>query len=102
MKHAAAGTLATIEPLLAAIRTLPGLIERRPGIFYLKSRAYLHFHEDPAGIFADARLSEDFERFAVNTPREQAAFFELLAVNRGVPVRDRARRGVTLGALDAS
>ena len=35
--------------------SLDGLTERTPGTFYRRSRAFLHFHADPAGIFADVR-----------------------------------------------
>jgi len=83
MKHAGSATLDSLRELLAGLRALPGLIEKKPGIFYVKSRAYLHFHEDPAGVFADARLSGDeFERFPVNTKREQESLLKSVAKNR--------------------
>lgn len=74
MKHATATTLAALEPLLAELRTLPGLVERKHGTFYRRSRAFLHFHEDPAGLFADARLDGSaFARLPVNTAAERRA-----------------------------
>lgn len=83
MKHAGPATLVTLESLLERIRVLPGLVEKKPGIFYLKSKAYLHFHEDPAGTFADVRLAgDDFERFAVNTSQEQDALLEHIQLAR--------------------
>jgi hypothetical protein len=83
MKHAGPATLMTLETLLERLRLLSGLAEKKPGIFYLKSKAYLHFHEGPAGIFADVRLAgDDFERFAVNTCQEQAALLERLQLPR--------------------
>jgi len=51
----------------------PALVEKRPGIFYVSGKAFLHFHEDPAGLFADLRLGGDWQRFPVNSPEEQAA-----------------------------
>jgi hypothetical protein len=51
---------------------------RSPGSFYLRSRAVLHFHEDPAGLFADVRTGADWERFPVNTRREQNVLRRLL------------------------
>ncbi len=78
MKHAGPNTLRDLEPILTSIRLLPGLTERKPGIFYIKSKAFLHFHEDSAGVFADVKLSEEFKRFPVNTRSEQAAFVKLL------------------------
>ena len=77
MKHAQAAALALLEPLLQQLRALPGLIERTPGSFYFKGKAYLHFHEDPAGQFADAKLAhQGFERRKVGTRAEQAALLE--------------------------
>ena len=72
MKHAGPTTLARIAPLLDALRARPVLRERRPGSFELKSRAFLHFHDDPAGIFADVRLADEFVRLEVTTPSQQA------------------------------
>lgn len=83
MKHAGSATLSSLEALLAKLRVLPGLVEKRPGIFYVKSKAYLHFHEDPAGVFADAKLGgDDFERFPVNTKQEQESLLKSVAKHR--------------------
>jgi hypothetical protein len=67
MKHATSAALDQLEPLLAALRATPGLTERSRGVFYRKARAFLHFHEDPKGLFADIRDAEgrDFERIDV-------------------------------------
>lgn len=67
MKHATPATLDALEPLLADLRTLPGLIERSRGVFYRHGRAFLHFHEDPKGLFGDVRAAAgaDFERIDV-------------------------------------
>ena len=69
MKHATPATLDSIEPLLAGIRKAGALRERRRGIFYLKSIAYLHFHEDPAGLFADVKLGGAWKRLNVSSAR---------------------------------
>lgn len=72
MKHAGPAALDALEPLLARVRALPGLKEKTRGAFYLKSRAFLHFHEDSAGLFADVRLTgDDFTRLRVSEPAEQ-------------------------------
>jgi hypothetical protein len=75
MKHAGAPALDELEGLLVRLRALPGLVERSRGIFYRKSRAFLHFHEDPAGLFADVRNADgiDFERIDVSGPSGQDA-----------------------------
>ena len=78
MKHATAPALDRLEPLLASLRELPGLKEKSRGVFYRKSSAYLHFHEDAAGLFADIRRAEgDFERHRVETEDERAAFIRI-------------------------
>lgn len=75
MKHAGAAALDQLEPLLAAIRLLPGLAEKGRGVFYRRGRAFLHFHEDAAGLFADVRLTgAEFDRFRVETEDERSAF----------------------------
>ena len=70
MKHAGPGALTALSDLLASLRTRTALVERRPGIFYVRGKAFLHFHEDPAGLFADLRLGGDWQRFPVNSPDE--------------------------------
>ena len=75
MKHAGPLALDRLEPLLARLRGFDALKERSRGVFYLRSRAFLHFHEDPAGLFADIRAadSRDFERVKVDDPAGEAA-----------------------------
>ena len=79
MKHATAPTLDILEPLLAWIRGLEGLKEPTRGAFYGKGRAFLHFHEDPKGLFADVRDADgrDLERIDVTG---EAGRVQLLAV----------------------
>ena len=80
MKHAGAAALDQLEPLLALIRTLPGLKEKGRGVFYRGGKAFLHFHEDPAGLFADVRLAgSEFDRFRVETVEERDRFLASLS-----------------------
>lgn len=67
MKHAGKTALDQLEALLDALRALPGLQERTHGVFYRKSKAFLHFHEDREGLFADLREAAgvDFTRIDV-------------------------------------
>jgi hypothetical protein len=78
MKHARADALDMIEPLLAEIRTVPGLVEKTRGVFYRKSQAFLHFHEDPSGLHADVRTGDEFERFRAETVSEREALLTLI------------------------
>jgi hypothetical protein len=92
VKHASAQALHQLAPLIERLRALPGLVERTPGSFYRRSSAFLHFHEDPSGLFADAKLDlKVFQRLRVNTRAEQAALLKAvaLALAGGRP-RDRA------------
>jgi len=71
MRHAKDEHLDRLEPLLEELRALEGLKEKSRGVFYRKSKAFLHFHDDPTGLYADARLDTDFERFRVSTQAER-------------------------------
>jgi hypothetical protein len=73
MKHAGKDALDAIEDLLVSLRSRSALRERKRGIFYLKSRSFLHFHEDPAGIFADVSHAGDMVRLRVQTQGERKA-----------------------------
>jgi hypothetical protein len=82
MKHAGAETLQQLSDLLDQIRQRQGLKEKKLGIFYRKSKSFLHFHEDPAGIFADISSGTDFHRYPVNSTKEQGAL--LAAIDRSL------------------
>lgn len=74
MRHAGEAALDTIENLLSAIRRNESLTERKRGAFYKKSSGFLHFHEDPAGMFADLKVDGEWVRFRVTTQIEQKQF----------------------------
>ena len=74
MRHARDADLDRLEDLLAQIRTLPDLKEKKRGVFYRKSRGFLHFHEDPKGMFAD--LSDPDERIDVTEAAGQARLMQ--------------------------
>jgi hypothetical protein len=78
VKHAGAGALAALSDLLETLRTRAVLVEKRPGIFYLKGKAFLHFHEDRAGLFADLRQGGDWQRLPVNSSDERAEVLALV------------------------
>ena len=81
MRHARDQDMDRLEDQLAQLRTLPGLVEKKRGIFYRKSRAFLHFHEDPKGLFADigGPPNGEFERIDVTEPAGRA---QLMAAAR--------------------
>ena len=71
MRHAGSQALDELEPLLERLRAVPGLVEKRRGVFYVRSKAFLHFHEDPSGLHADVRLGSEFSRVRVETAEER-------------------------------
>ena len=60
--------------MLAELRTLPQLRERKRGYFSRGSHAFLHFHEDAGDMYVDVKLTKEFERMKVTSRREQADF----------------------------
>lgn len=82
VKHAGAPALHSLSDLLAQIRLKQGIKEKKLGIFYRKAKSFLHFHEDPAGLFADLRAGADFDRYPVNTKKEWGAL--LAAIDRAL------------------
>ena len=92
MKHAGAAALDRLSPLVQGIRDIGALRERSRGVFYLRSRAFLHFHEDPAGLFADLRTANgDFERFQVDADASARSVVDL--------VKRRVAELTTIGGL---
>jgi hypothetical protein len=82
MKHATSAALAELSGLLDQIRIRDGLKEKKLGTFYRKSKSFLHFHEDPAGLFADLSVGADFDRYPVNSRQEWSVL--LAAIDRAV------------------
>lgn len=89
MKHADSTTLAQLAPLLDQVgRRVPPLNEKGTGRFYLKSVAFLHFHHDPSGLFADLKADGHWQRFAVNSEADYVIL--LNALDQQLPPQDRA------------
>ncbi|MBI4057095.1 MAG: hypothetical protein HY399_06055 [Elusimicrobia bacterium] len=78
MKHASPKTLKQLQPLLKRIRAFSELKERKKGVFYFKSKAFLHFHEDPAGIFGDIHAGAAWKRFEINSAARRVFFWKKL------------------------
>lgn len=79
MKHAGETALDNLETLLNRLREIDALNEKKRGIFYRKSKAFIHFHEDPAGLFADVRLGGSWQRLPVNTAAEKRHLLALVS-----------------------
>ena len=76
MKHATAETIARIEPLLKRLRNIDALKERKPGIYYFKSSAFLHFHEEGDQVFKFE--PPDFKRLPATTRDQQYELIKLI------------------------
>jgi hypothetical protein len=93
VRRARAQALDELEPFLERLRAVPGLVEKARGVFYVRSKAFLHFHEDPSGLHADVRLGTDFSRFRVETEEERDELLTRLQEVRGAGTSMSARRG---------
>ena len=79
MKHAGPETLDTLADFLEQIRRHAGLREPKRGSFYHKASGFLHFHEDPDGLFADLKIDGEYQRFPINTAAERRALLRQVA-----------------------
>lgn len=96
MKHASPSALHQLGALLDQLRAVGGLREPKTGTFYRGSSAFLHFHEDPAGLFADAKLNgREFTRFSLSRPIDQANL--LKAVKTALDKTAKPTRGESEG-----
>ena len=84
MRHATPATLDRLEPLLVQIRKVSGLRERKRGAFHRGGAGWLHFHEDPAGLFSDLKLDGEFARFPVDSAAQRKRLLKKLRASLGV------------------
>jgi hypothetical protein len=97
MSRAGPPALARLAWLLGELRRYSVLRERKPGVFDLKSRHFLHFHDTPEGLFADVFLAEGRERMPVDSKADQAELLGLVedalevVEQRARPDRQRRR-----------
>jgi len=73
MAHADEAALERLLPLLRQLREIKGLREMKPGIFYLKGSAFIHFHDEAGALVADLKKAggSGFDRYAVDSPPGQ-------------------------------
>ena len=78
MAHADEAALQRLLPLLRQLREIRGLREMKPGIFYMKGSAFIHFHDEAGALVADLKKAggSGFDRYAVNTPPGQRKLVE--------------------------
>jgi len=73
MPRADADALLLLAPILRQLRDIKGVREERPGIFYARREAFVHFHTDATGLYADLKKSggSGFDRYPLATPAQQ-------------------------------
>ena len=59
MAHCPYEQLADLSAVLAVLRALPGITEKKPGIFYWRSKGFAHFHIKNGQRWADVRDGAD-------------------------------------------
>ncbi len=82
--------------MLAELRELPQLRERKRGYFSRGAQAFLHFHEDAGDLYVDVKLDGEFQRMRVTTSSEQATF--LARVSEALRPADSQSRQATPGS----
>ena len=70
MKHAQENILNKFNNQIDKLRQLEKLTEKKKGIFYKKSSAFLHFHQDNNILFADLKISNNWLRFRTEENQE--------------------------------
>ena len=63
-----------MEPLLKEVGKSKNLVEKNSGVFYNGPQAYLHFHEDSDGIFADVKKEGKWIRLKVPARKDWKRF----------------------------
>ena len=76
MKHASTKSFDCIKDILTKLKKYKSLKEKQKGVFYKNSQAFIHFHEDLEGLFADLKIKNEWERFPVNTKQEKDYFLK--------------------------
>jgi hypothetical protein len=73
MAHATPEALQGLLPLLRQLREIKGLREVKPGIFYSRGAAFLHFHDEAGSLVADLKKvgGSGFDRYPLATATAQ-------------------------------
>jgi hypothetical protein len=73
MARAEAEALQKLLPVLRQLREIKGVQETKPGIFYARRDAFIHFHDEDGTLFADLKKAggAGFDRYPLDTPAQQ-------------------------------
>lgn len=78
MAHTKPENLHDIAPLLAELADLPGVTQKKPGIFYVKSISFLHFHDKDGVRWADVKDAGGWSQVSLDFGAGKAAQAKLL------------------------
>ena len=78
MAHASPDALQSVLPLLRQLRDIRTLKEKQPGVFYCRSAAFLHFHDEGGALVADLKKTSvsGFDRYPLTSPLAQRKLLE--------------------------
>ena len=65
MGHTKPENLADLAQELDAIRELEGIKQRSAGVFYYRSSAFLHFHDQDGRRWADVKTPRGYQEVAI-------------------------------------
>jgi hypothetical protein len=73
MARAEAEALQKLLPVLRQLREIKGVQETKPGIFYARRDAFIHFHDEAGALFADLKKpgGAGFDRYPLDTAAQQ-------------------------------
>ena len=78
MARAEAEALQKLLPVLRQLRDIKGVQETRPGIFYARRDAFIHFHDEGGALHADLKKAggAGFDRYPLATPAQRRKLVE--------------------------
>jgi hypothetical protein len=82
MAHTRPDNLLDLTSLLTEIAALPGVVQRKPGIFYYRGAGLLHFHDKDGVRWADVRGVGGWERVDIPFGAKAAQKKQLLSAVR--------------------
>ncbi len=84
---------------LASIRTFPGIIEKKPGVFYHKSIPFMHFHDKDGDRWADVKtVSGNWQKIDVPFSAGVGARREFLRLVKKLHEEIVGRKAIHKGA----
>ena len=104
MARAEAEALQKLLPVLRQLREIKGVQETKPGIFYARRDAFIHFHDEGGALFADLKKpgGSGFDRYPLDTPAQQRKLVDDAKLRAQAPRRRVSGTDSRAGAGAAS